>query len=79
MNNYLSTLSPEEAQFEEDVHAVFDGVGCPLTMDEIIRRVRHRQLQRVVDGLVKEGHARELQPGKYTFTKTGLERLVRAE
>ena len=79
MNKCLNTLSPDEARLEEDVHAVFDEVGGPLTMDEIIRRVRHRQLQRVVDGLVKEGHAREVELGKYTFTKTGLERLVRAE
>ena len=79
MKNYLNTLSPEEAQLQEDVHAVFDEVGGPLSMDEIMRQVRHRELQRVVDGLVKEGHAREVEPGKYTFTKTGLERLVRAE
>ena len=79
MTSYSTTLSPEEAQFQDDVHAVFDEVGGPLTMDEIIRRVRYRYLQRVVDGLVAEGHATEVQPGKYTFTKTGLKRLVDAE
>jgi len=73
-----SELSAEAAQLEEDVLAVCNAAGGPLSMDEIIRRTRHRHLQRVVDGLIEEGHAKEVQPGSYTFTKTGLDRLIRA-
>ena len=79
MRNKLNTeLSAEEAQFREDVHAVFEEAGGPLTEDEIIERVRCRQLQRLVDGLVEDGHAVEVEPGRYTFSEIGLERLVRA-
>ena len=75
----MNTMSPaEEAQFREDIETIFEEAGGPLTEDEIIERLRHRHLQRVVDGLVEDGHATEVQPGRYTFTKTGLEQLVRA-
>ena len=79
MRNKLNIgLSAEEAQFREDVHAVLEEAAGPLTEDEIIERVRCRQLQRLVDGLVKDGHAVEVEPGRYTFSEIGLERLVRA-
>ena len=75
----MNTMSPvEEAQFLEDVEALFEEAGGPLIADQIVERVRHRELKRIVDALVEEGHATEVQPGRYTFTKTGLERLVRA-
>ena len=79
MKHHLNTeLSAEEAQFREDVRAVLEEVGGPLSEDELVERVRCRQLQRIVDALVEEGHAVEAEPGKYTFADTGLERLVRA-
>lgn len=79
MERHLNNVSAaEEAQFHEDVHAVFEEAGGPLSEDEIIKRVRYRQLQRLVDSLVEDGHAVEVEPGRYTFSEIGMERLVRA-
>ena len=79
MKHHLNTeLSAEEVQFRADVRAVLEEAGGPLSEEELVERVRCRQLQRIVDDLVEEGYAVEAEPGKYTFTDTGLERLVRA-
>lgn len=66
MTHYLTALSPaEEAQFREDVHAVLEEVEGGLTMDEVLERVRHREIKRVVDGLVAEGLLEEVEQGSY--------------
>ena len=50
MRQHLNSKSPaEEAQFREDVETVFEEAGGPLTEDELIERVWHRELQRAVD------------------------------
>ena len=78
MNNHFNTLRPEEARIREDLDVVLEEAGGPLTKDEIVERVWHRELQRIVDSLVEDGHAQEVTPGRYTFSKIGLQRLVRA-
>lgn len=69
----------EDAQFREDVHAVFDEAGGPLTEHEILGRVRCRELQRAVDSLVQEGLLIEVEDGNYFPTKKGRERVSRAK
>ena len=79
MRQHLNSKSPaEEAQFREDVEAVFEVAGGPLTEDELIERVWHRELQRAVDSLVEDGLLMEVEEGQYFPTKKGLERLARA-
>ena len=77
MKHHLSTMSPEEARFREDVEAVFEEAGGPLSEDELIERVWHRELQRAVDSLVEDGLLMEIEEGHYFPTKKGLERLAR--
>ena len=79
MKPHLNTeFSPEDAQFREDVEAVFEEAGDPLTEDELIERVWHRELQRVVDGMVKDGLMMEVEKGHYFPTKKGREWAARA-
>lgn len=80
MRNNLNKVSTvEEAQFREDVHAVLDEAGGPLPEDEILGRVRRRELQRAVDSLVDEGLLIEVKEGHYFPTKKGRERASRAK
>jgi len=79
MKNHLNdTRFAEEAQIRDDVHAVFEEAGRPLSEDEIIERVWLRELQRTVDGLVEDGHAVEVEPGRYRLTEAGREWAARA-
>ena len=78
MTRYTNALSPaEEAQFREDVHAVLEEVEGGLTMDEVLERVRHREIKRVVDGLVEEGLLEEVEQGSYFPTQKGLQWIAR--
>lgn len=75
MSNHFDGVSAaEESQFREDVHAVLDQAGGPLTEDEILERVRCRELQRTVDGLVKDGLLIEVEEGQYFPTKLARKR-----
>ena len=79
MTPYLNALSPaEEAQFRQDVHAVLEEVEGGLTMDEVLERVRHREIKRVVDGLVEEGLLEEVEQGSCFPTQKGLQWIARA-
>ena len=78
MGTHLNKASTvEEAQFREDVHAVLDEAGGPLPEDEILGRVRCRELQRAVDSLVEEGLLIEVREGHYFPTKKGREKASR--
>ena len=50
-----------------------------LTMDEVLERVRHREIKRVVDGLVaEEGLLEEVEKGSYFPTQKGRQWIARA-
>ena len=79
MKHSLHTMtSAEEAQVRQDVHAVLEEAGGALTEDEILERVRYRELQRLVDGLVEDGLLAEVEKGSYFPTKKGLQWAARA-
>ena len=79
MTPYVNALSPaEEAQFRQDVHAVLEEAESGLTLDEVLERVRHREIKRVVDGLVEEGLLEEVEQGSYFPTQKGLQWIARA-
>ena len=79
MRRQIAPLSPaEEAQFEKDVRAVFEEAGGALTEDEIIERVRHREIQRAVDRLVADGLLMEVEKGSYFPTQKGWQWVTRA-
>jgi len=72
MEQHMNGLSSgEEVQFLEDVEAVFEEAGGPLSEDEIIKRVRRRELQRTVHGMVEDGLMVEVEKGHYSLTKKG--------
>ena len=77
MEHYLNAeLSAEEAQFREDVHAVLEEAGGPLSEHVIFKRVKHRETQRIVDGMVEDGLMVEVEEGHYSLTKKGREQAA---
>ena len=56
MTRQVISFSPaDEAQFRKDVRAVLEEDGGALTGKEILKRVRHREIQRTVDDTVEDG------------------------
>ena len=72
MRRQVISFSPEEeAQFRKDVDAVLEEDGGALTEKEILKRVRHREIQRTVDGMVEDGLLEEVRKGSYFLTQKG--------
>ena len=79
MRRHVISMGPEEeAQFRKDVRAVLEGDGGALTEKEILRRVRHREIQRTVNGMVEDGLLVEVKKGSYFLTQKGFQWGARA-
>ena len=78
-NHFHKTSDAKEAQFRKDVHVVLDEAGGPLTEDEILDRVRCRELQRTVDSPAEGGMLIEIVEGHYFPAKKGREWAGRAK
>lgn len=77
MKNYLSAA--EEAQFREDIRAVLQEAEGGMTENEVIERVRLRELQRLVDGMVEDGLAVKVENGLYVHPKYASQHASNAE
>ena len=77
--HFHKVSTAEEAHFRKDVHVVLDEAGGSLTEDEILDRVRFRELQRTVDSPVEDGMLIEIVEEQYFPTKKGREWAGRAK